>query len=375
MSGRDPGSAMRVGIAAGSFAPVEGMRRYVAAAARRGFDSIWWQDHLMGMHSARMWSATPLAAHHPDPHALFDPFVAMAACADVSGDALMGTCVTDAVRRLPATVAQTALSLDHLAPGRIVVGLGAGEAMNFRPYGGGVSSPAAQLERAAREIRRFFDDPSPTSEGAVVGLRGHPSSSGPRLWVSAHGPKGIETVGRYADGWLTQFLSGAEWREADARVDDAAVRAGRSPADIERAAVVLCLTADDRTAAERALRAPAVKLLALMLDPARYLAAGSAHPLGGHGIRRLVPTTMGSALDSAVGEVPDSLVADYVAHGTAEDVAERVAELKGVDHVILWDVSALAHPDPGSLDRLAEAARIIRAHPGPASEVEPRSPG
>src|SRR4051794_36331298 len=107
-----------------------------AAAAVRaedaGFDSMWWADRLMG------WL--------PDgPHALLDPFALMAVAAVATEHLLLGTAVADPIRRHPAQLAQTALTVQQLAAGRVLLGVGCGEVAGTRPYGIRYDKPVAHL--------------------------------------------------------------------------------------------------------------------------------------------------------------------------------------------------------------------------------------
>jgi phthiodiolone/phenolphthiodiolone dimycocerosates ketoreductase len=47
----------------------------------------------------------------------------------------LGTCVTDAIRRHPSTIALSTVTLDRITKGRGVLGIGAGEAQNVIDFG------------------------------------------------------------------------------------------------------------------------------------------------------------------------------------------------------------------------------------------------
>src|SRR5438874_2792831 len=214
---------MDVGFAMSPAPPFGPLARRAARLAESGIRSFWWPDHLVAFHSRELWATGGLAHVQPDPHVYADPFTCMAACADAAGTAKLGVCVTDPIRRTAATLLQTALSLDHLAPGRVVLGLGVGESANYEPYGVVERKPFGRLAHAAAQIRRFLDDPGPDAHGAVVGLRPPEGSPGPQLWIAAHGPRGLALTGRYADGWLPNFLSVDGWHAGREVVEAAAV--------------------------------------------------------------------------------------------------------------------------------------------------------
>src|SRR5215207_4884502 len=106
-------------------------------AEAEGFDAVWWPWRVMGWTPDSVWTEdlTPLAAHQRSPHVHFDPLVMMGAAGAATERIRVGVCVTDAIHRHPALLAQEALTVDHLARGRSILGLGAGERMNVTPYG------------------------------------------------------------------------------------------------------------------------------------------------------------------------------------------------------------------------------------------------
>lgn len=328
---------MDVGVAMGAVPPFAAMRRRVERQAAAGVASFWWPDHLVAFHSHDLWATGGLAALQPDPHAYADPFVCMAACADSAGQALVGVCVTDAVRRMPASLAQTVMTLDHLAPGRVVLGLGAGEHANYVPFGWSVASPARRLEQAAAQIRRLLDDGRPDEHGAVLGLRPSSGSPGPHLWVAAHGPRGFAVTGRYADGWIPNFLSREAWLAGRKAVAAAAREAGRDPNAITYALSAQVVVAPSHDEAHRLLEHPILRAYGLLLPPERFAEVGAVHPLGGGGLSHLVASRDDGSQLAAAKAVPFVVVHDYVVHGEPDEVAERIGAYDGLDHAVLWD--------------------------------------
>ena len=124
-----------------------------------GYDALWWPDHLMGWHPDTMWNEefTPLAKHQPSSHVHVDPFAMMAAIGAQTEGIRGGTCVTDLLRRHPASIAQTMLTLDHMTKGRAILGLGSGEQLNIEPYGIEWAKPVAKLAEGLEVIRLLMN--------------------------------------------------------------------------------------------------------------------------------------------------------------------------------------------------------------------------
>jgi phthiodiolone/phenolphthiodiolone dimycocerosates ketoreductase len=341
--------------------PLAAMRDAVAAEVAAGAASVWWPDHLLSFNSPDFWPERHLSV--ADVHTYLDPFVCIAACAEVAGDALLGVAVTDAVRRMPATLAQTALSLDHLAPGRVVLGLGAGEAANYEPYGWSVTSPARRLAEAAAAIRGHFDDGGPDAAGAAMGLRPAPGSSGPQLWLAAHGPRGLDLTGRHAHGWLPYHLDVGEWHAARDAIVESSARAGRPDGAVTLGLSVNAVIADRREDAHAVLDHPAVRALALLFPPRWYERLGHRHPLGASGLDALIATRMGSGLRAAVDAVPFEVIEQNIPHGTPADIAAHARQHDGLQHVRLADFSVTAGvvTAEASRERRAEVTRLLGA--------------
>jgi alkanesulfonate monooxygenase SsuD/methylene tetrahydromethanopterin reductase-like flavin-dependent oxidoreductase (luciferase family) len=147
--------------------------------------------------------------------------------------------------RPPAVLAKAAASLDRLSGGRLELGLGAGAFWDGIAAMGGPrrSGPESvdALEEAIAILRAFWAmERSITVEGrhyAVRGARPGPAPAHPiGLWLGAYGPRMLALTGRLADGWLPSVprMPVEEVDERQARIDEAARRAGRDPADVHR---------------------------------------------------------------------------------------------------------------------------------------------
>jgi alkanesulfonate monooxygenase SsuD/methylene tetrahydromethanopterin reductase-like flavin-dependent oxidoreductase (luciferase family) len=147
--------------------------------------------------------------------------------------------------RGPVMIAKQAASLDVLSGGRFELGLGAGAFWEaIAAMGGPVRSGREALEtldEAIRIIRAFWSGERTISvEGehySVKGLHpGPPPAHQIEIWLGVGKPRALALTGRLADGWVPS-LSWATPQivpELQRRVDDAAAKAGRDPAEIRR---------------------------------------------------------------------------------------------------------------------------------------------
>ena len=150
--------------------------------------------------------------------------------------------------RPPAVLARSVASLDLLSGGRVELGLGAGAFWDgIAAMGGDRLTPGqgvTALEEGIDIIRGVWE----TTEERPLRVHGdHHRVDGARrgpepahdigIWLGAYKPRMLRLVGRKADGWLPSmsYLSSlADLAEGNARVDDAAAAAGRSPREIRR---------------------------------------------------------------------------------------------------------------------------------------------
>lgn len=199
-------------------------------ADRAGLDLVTFQDH-------------PYQPRFHDTWTLLSYVAARTERVRLSGN------VTNLPLRQPAVLARAAASLDLLSGGRVELGIGAGgfwdaiEAMGGRRLTPGQAVNA--LDEAIQVIRQIWDAGSRGGvrvDGDYYTVRGAKRGPAPAhdigIWVGAYKPKMLKLTGRVADGWLPSlgYLPGgpADLAEANKRIDDAAVAAGRSPAAVRR---------------------------------------------------------------------------------------------------------------------------------------------
>jgi len=332
--------------------PLETLLHTARRSEERGFDAIWWPDHIMGWHPQSVWTPehAPLAAVMPNPHIHFDPVAAIAAASTVTERVKLGTSVTEPVRNHPAQLARAWLTLDHLTRGRAILGIGAGEGENITPYGMSFDKPATRLEDALRVVRLLwehdepvdYDGPYYTLRDAVFGM-GPYGEEFPPIWVAAHGPRLCRVTGELADGWLPTYLQFEEWSRSWDIVKKAAADAGR---EVTGGMWAYTVVAEDHDTAHRLLEHAMVKAFQIAQPHEFYEARGAKHPLGEiHGFTEYVPARLSTeeALRAIEG-VPFSVVHDATLHGTPSEIAAKIEPYGkiGLRHIALWNVTFFA---------------------------------
>jgi alkanesulfonate monooxygenase SsuD/methylene tetrahydromethanopterin reductase-like flavin-dependent oxidoreductase (luciferase family) len=182
---------------------------------------------------------------HPYQRRFYDTWTLLTAIAVRTTRITVFPDVANLPLRPPAVLAKAAASLDLLSGGRIELGLGAGGFWEaIKAMGGPVRTPAesvSALEEAIQVIRLMwsggrglrFDGKFYKLSGVNAGLvAAHPIG----IWLGAYKPRMLALVGRLADGWVPSLgvMKPSDMADANARIDEAAVAAGREPGAIRR---------------------------------------------------------------------------------------------------------------------------------------------
>ncbi|APE13991.1 LLM class flavin-dependent oxidoreductase [Mycolicibacterium pallens] len=301
------------------------------------YHSVWLPDHMVSFWPDSLWTPefTDLATVSPSPHRHLDGMAVAAAAAVLTTNVSLATSVVDTVRRHPAMLAQSALTIDHLSRGRFILGLGSGETENIVPYGFDFAKPVSRFEEALKVIRLLWDSPGPVDfdghfyrlEHARLDTEPYEGRI-PPIWIGASGPRMLEIVGRYADGW---WPAGAwtpdHYAQMLGAVRQSAERAGRDPLAITPCFVQICLIGEDDAALERIVRAPLVASFLLQVSADVLRGFGFDHPMGEDwgGFHDINPATLTrERILEFLGRVDPEAILAVVPHGTPKQVAHTI---------------------------------------------------
>lgn len=240
---------IQVGVTLGS-RPPDALHRLAGRIEALGYDSIWVGDHIQ-FHNPTLESLTTLA------------YVAA-----VTRRVQLGTAVYLLALRHPTIVAKTVATLDVLAGGRLVFGVGVGGEFPKEFEAAGVP----HRERGRRvdegiEVCRLLWTKAPASfEGRFVRftdvtLEPRPvQRGGPPVWIGGRSDHALRRAARAGDGWISYVVTPERYRQGLEKIQTFAAEAGR-PVEpgrgFEPAHLAFAVLDDDR---ERA-RAIAVRYL------------------------------------------------------------------------------------------------------------------
>jgi coenzyme F420-dependent glucose-6-phosphate dehydrogenase len=199
-------------------------------AEERGFGTVAVSDHF------QPWRHT--GGHAPN------AFVWLGALGQASARLTLATSVlTPTMRYHPTIVAQAFGTLGALAPGRVILGVGTGEALNETPATGAQwpsgKERRARLGEAIELIRRLWTEERVTFDGEYYATRlatvyDRPDEPVP-IYMGASGPIAAKMAGRVADGFITTSGKAPElYDQLLGKVEEGASEAGRDFAAMDK---------------------------------------------------------------------------------------------------------------------------------------------
>jgi coenzyme F420-dependent glucose-6-phosphate dehydrogenase len=217
-------------VSAEQFGPRE-LVEYTVQADELGLDSVWVSDHFLP------W-------RDEGGHAPF-ALTWMAAAGERTKRVRLGTSVlTPTFRYNPAVIAQAFASLGLLYPGRVILGVGTGEALNERAVSGmqwpEFKERFARLREAVAMIRELWTEPEVTRKGdfyEFVGAKIYDRPEQPvPVYVAAGGPVVARWAGRAGDGFICTSGKGMSLYTDDLipAVAEGAAKVGRDAGAIDR---------------------------------------------------------------------------------------------------------------------------------------------
>jgi alkanesulfonate monooxygenase SsuD/methylene tetrahydromethanopterin reductase-like flavin-dependent oxidoreductase (luciferase family) len=215
---------------------------------RLGYDSLWVCDHLYGV---------------PAPNLpIFEAWTQLAAIAALTQHAKLGTLVTPPFFRNPAVLAKQIATIDQIAPGRVIAGLGAGWfPPEFEQTGcefPGIGERLRALEEMVEIMKRIWRDEKATYAGRYFSVdeavcEPKPAVP-PEILIGGGGEKVLMGIAaRHADTWNNMAVFQAQLAKKvdalNARCDDA----GRDPASIEISQQCIVVIGEDDASGRAAL--------------------------------------------------------------------------------------------------------------------------
>lgn len=291
--------------------PIRDGMDYARYAESRGFEAVWQAESRL----------------------VRDAIVPMAAFAAVTERIQIGSGVINNWTRNIGLLAATFLTLDDLAPDRVICGIGAWWDPLAKNVGIERRKPLVAMRETIEVMRRLLAMERVTYHGEfhhVDGIEldvvhGRREPRNVKIMIGATGPQMMELTGEIADGAVLNYCVPPEYNvEAMEQLERGAARAGRKIEDIDRPQLVVCSVHEDRQTALDGAR----ELLTQYLAQQPHIAkASGVKPEVVQQIQSILgwPATK-EQVRAAMKYVPDDLVQRITASGTPEEVKAKVRE-------------------------------------------------
>ncbi len=288
---------------------------YARYAEEKGFEAVWQAESRL----------------------VRDAIVPMAAYAAVTERIMIGSGVINNWTRNIGLLASTFLTLDDLAPNRIICGIGAWWDPLARNVGINRKKPLTAMEETITVMRRLLNMERVSFDGESIHVNGIEldvvlGRKEPRnvpIYIGATGDKMLEMTGRIADGVVLNYCVPIEYNDnALEHIYTGLKQAGRKLEDFDRPQLVVCSVDEDHEKAVDTTR----ELLTQYLAQQPHIAKAS-------GVSKDVVDKIQAILgwpatheqiQQAKHLVPEDLIHRITASGTPEEARKKVQQY--IDH-------------------------------------------
>ncbi len=192
-------------------------RANVSLAEKFEFDSLWMGDHI----------------EFPVP--ILDPLLQIAQGAALSSKLTFGTGVYLLPMRHVVHVAKQLTSLDQLAEGRLIFGVGVGGefAGEWEAVSVPTSERGARMSEAIPVLKSLLTGERVSSDGEFFPFRdlqmkpACTSPSGPPIWTGGRSDPALRRCGKMADGWFSYVVTPDMYKGALEKIEKSANESGR----------------------------------------------------------------------------------------------------------------------------------------------------
>jgi phthiodiolone/phenolphthiodiolone dimycocerosates ketoreductase len=319
---------------------MEGIAEAAIDVEARGLDFVCFGDQLQGTEPRTI--LTPDVVPGPARYTKqqwTDAFTQCAMAAMTTAEVELSV-FTDATRRNPAILAQTAITIDQVSHGRFFLTLGAGEAKQFRPFGFERDRPFLHLEEQLKLLPQYFNSrekfsyqgPIWSADDAYLAVGPYDQQRSIPLIVMGGPGRAIELAAKYADGWLCflpQMGDPGWYAEQASYIREVRIRDGKDPDAFRFMGTFHGIISDDEAVIQRTTEHPLAKWGALVFVPGgkTWRRWGSSHPLGDNWFysRDLEPNKWSrDEAFAVIDKVPPEIVRASKLVGSASAVAEQI---------------------------------------------------
>ena len=189
----------------------------------------------------------------------YDAITLMATIATHTERLHVGSAVVPVQTRTPVVLGQSAATLSHLAPGRVLLGIGLSSKVIVGDWHGLAFAPSLQqIREAVQVIRMVASGERVNFEGKFYRVKNFRLAAAPpsppvRVVLAALGPEMLELAGEIADGVVLNWIPPETVPVSIEHLEAGAKKAGRTLGNFEIASFIRTCVTDEAGAAREAL--------------------------------------------------------------------------------------------------------------------------
>lgn len=286
---------------------------YAVQAEKRGFKNIWITDHFNNRNL----------------------YVSLTVIATYTNHIKLGPGVTNPYLHHPATTAQGVASLNEIAPGRVVCGIGVGDRTTLEMLGFELKEPLRAIRESVELVRKMLSGETVQYQGARFNVKGGRFNFKVKdripIYIGAQGPKMLQLASKIGDGVLINASHPLDVEEAIKHIRLGVKESGKDLESLDIAAYTSISIDRDKKKAEKAVK-PVVA----------YIVAGSPrlilerHSIPAQLAEEIRNDIMKGKWGEAFAKVNPEMVEAFSICGTPETCVEKIQALTklGVTQVV-----------------------------------------
>lgn len=277
---------------------------YAIQAEKIGFNTLWITDHFNNR----------------------NVYVSLAIISAYTERIKLGPGVTNPYLIHPIVTGQAVSTLNEIAPGRVICGIGVGDRTTLHMVDVQPSKPLATIRESVGIIRGISSGKKMKMEGKVFTVLGGKLNfkieTNIPIFIGAQGPKMLALAAEIGDGVLINASHPKDVERAMMFIEKGVIKAGKKLEDLDIAAYTSFSVADELESATKAVK-PVVA----------YIVAGCPESiLGKHGISMETATNIRQAIvqgnwKEAFSSITEEMVEAFSICGTPEMVVEKISRL------------------------------------------------
>ncbi len=280
---------------------------YAIQAEKTGFNTMWVTDHFNNR----------------------NVYVSLAIVSAYTDKIKFGPGVTNPYMAHPIVTAQAVSTLNEIAPGRVVCGIGVGDRTTLEMVGMQPEKPLTTIRESVKIIREISSGRNLEMQGDIFSVSGAKLNfrtvSEIPIFIGAQGPKMLALAAEIGDGVLINASHAKDVKKAIEFINNGVAKAGKSLEDLEIAAYTSFSIAEEQKKATKAV-----------IPVVAYIVAGCPEPvLQKHGISMETGDKIRQGIirgdwKNAFSYITDEMIEAFSVCGTPEKVVEKISKLVNV---------------------------------------------